>query len=80
MAKAGTSYYLPKPELIGDELLKRIASIRRRFGQYDDYKMAAAVGLPLEDYIGRKAQAESKYTKDLKRWNIGSLNHKNPIT
>jgi predicted phosphodiesterase len=69
---AGTSYYLPKPELIGDLLLRRIASIRKHYSTYDDYQMAAAVGLPLEIYVGRLNWANSQHTKDLKTWGIGT--------
>jgi hypothetical protein len=69
---AGVNYWIPKPELIGDLLLRRVASIRKHYGTYDDYQMAAAVGLPLEIYVGRLSWAQSQHTKDLKRWEVGA--------
>lgn len=69
------NYYMPKPELVGETLLKRVESIRRRYAQYDDYKMAAALGLPLEIYTGRLAWAQSQHSEKMKTWELGTPIH-----
>jgi predicted phosphodiesterase len=69
---SGTSYYLPKPELVGDVLLKRIVGIRKRYSTYDDYQMAAALGLPLDIYAGRLAWANSQHRDKMKTWSLGT--------
>jgi len=69
---AGVNYWTPKPELVGDALLKLIASVRKKYGSYDDYQMAAAVGLPLEIYKGRLSWAQSQHTKDLPIYSLGT--------
>jgi hypothetical protein len=69
---AGSNYWIPKPELVGDVLLKSIKNYRKHHPSYDDYQMAAAVGLPLEIYIGRLAWAESQHRDKEKNWLLGS--------
>jgi predicted phosphodiesterase len=63
---------IPKPDLVGDELLRQVEITRGYDSKYDDYQLAAALGLPLEIYQGRMAWAQSKHTKDLKPWSLGT--------
>jgi Icc-related predicted phosphoesterase len=66
------AYGIPQPELTGDRLLKRVASIRKHYKSYDDYQLAAALGLPLEIYTGRVTQAESEHREKMRDWSLGT--------
>jgi predicted phosphodiesterase len=66
------NYWTPKPELVGDVLLKRAESIKKHYSAYDDYQMAAALGLPIEIYTGRYAWAMSQHREKMKTWGLGT--------
>jgi len=69
---AGTNYWTPKPELVGDVLLKSVKNFRNHHPGYDDYQMAAAVGLPLDIYVGRLAWANSQHRDKMRTWSLGT--------
>jgi predicted phosphodiesterase len=63
---------IPKPELVGDELLRQVEITRGYDSKFSDYQLAAALGLPEEIFRNRMIWAQSKHTKNLPTYSLGT--------